>query len=297
MKYLSILFLLCLFSLSIRADELRGRVVGVTDGDTLTVLDAVKTQHKIRINGIDAPELGQDLGEASKQNLSFLAFNKDVVVVWSKRDKYGRLVGVVIQGALDLGLTQIRDGFAWYYRQYESDVPPVERVLYDAAERSSRSQLRGLWKQPGARPPWEVRHPEQVTPGAPVAAPGNNQVTVYMSPNGLFYHYNENCPLLLPTTKKSYALSEAIYRGHVCTRCQASAPLSIPKVDSSLPSTPNPPPEPSPLPSKAATSSARSSAPTYRTESYRTYYRGPRGGCYYINGNGNKTYVDRSMCN
>ena len=77
------------------ADTLTGRVVGVTDGDTKTVLDANRQQHKIRLGGIDAPEKAQPFGQRSKENLSRLVFNKEVRVDWTKRDNYSRIVGKV----------------------------------------------------------------------------------------------------------------------------------------------------------------------------------------------------------
>jgi len=77
------------------ADTLTGRVVGVADGDTITVLDANRQQHKIRFQGIDAPEKAQPFGQRSKQNLSRMVFGKDVRVEWDKRDKYKRIVGKV----------------------------------------------------------------------------------------------------------------------------------------------------------------------------------------------------------
>jgi endonuclease YncB( thermonuclease family) len=77
------------------ADTLTGRVVGVTDGDTITVLDANRQQHKIRLGGIDAPEKAQPFGQRSKENLSRLVFNKEVQVDWTKRDRYQRIVGKV----------------------------------------------------------------------------------------------------------------------------------------------------------------------------------------------------------
>ena len=70
-------------------------MVGVADGDTVTVLDADKVQHKIRLAGIDAPEKSQPFGNRSKQNLSDLVFGKYVRVDWDKRDRYGRIVGKV----------------------------------------------------------------------------------------------------------------------------------------------------------------------------------------------------------
>jgi endonuclease YncB( thermonuclease family) len=77
------------------ADTLLGRVVGVADGDTITVLDADRQQHKIRLQGIDAPEKAQPFGQRSKENLSRLVFNKEVRVEWKKRDRHKRIVGKV----------------------------------------------------------------------------------------------------------------------------------------------------------------------------------------------------------
>ena len=77
------------------AGSLSARVVGVTDGDTITVLDAAKTQHKIRLAAIDAPEKGQPFGSRSKENLSRLVYGKETRIEWTKRDRYGRLVGTV----------------------------------------------------------------------------------------------------------------------------------------------------------------------------------------------------------
>src|SRR5262245_9242443 len=93
-----------------------GRVVAISDGDTITVLDDSKTQHKIRIAGIDAPEKGQPFGERSKRNLSALAFQKTVEARCHKKDRYGREVCTVYLAGRDLGLEQIRTGMAWHYK-------------------------------------------------------------------------------------------------------------------------------------------------------------------------------------
>ncbi len=100
------------------AATITGRVVGVSDGDTITVLDADRTQHKIRLAGIDAPESKQAFGSRSKQNLSDLVFGKDVAVEWDKRDRYQRTLGVVLVDGHDVNLEQVRAGMAWWYRQY-----------------------------------------------------------------------------------------------------------------------------------------------------------------------------------
>lgn len=178
------------------ADELRGRVVAVADGDTITVLDAGKRQHKIRLNGIDAPESGQAFGQVAKQGLSALVFGQDVRVVWSKVDRYGRLVGTVTRGTLNANLEQLRAGLAWYYREYERDVAPEHRPLYAAAETDARGAKRGLWRDANPTPPWVYRSrasasttPQGLlsTPAAPSPALsgvviGNRNSRVYHAP-------------------------------------------------------------------------------------------------------------------
>ena len=74
------------------AETLRGRVVGVADGDTITVLDADHHQHKIRLSGIDAREKAQPFGQRSKESMSTWVFGKDVEVRWNKRDRYQRII-------------------------------------------------------------------------------------------------------------------------------------------------------------------------------------------------------------
>jgi endonuclease YncB( thermonuclease family) len=145
------------------ADDLRGRVVGVTDGDTLTLLDAGKLQHKIRLNGIDAPESRQAFGQASKRGLADLVLGQDVVVVWSKVDRYGRIVGTVLRGTVDVNLEQLRAGMAWYFRRYESDVPAPNRLVYDAAEAVARRSRLGLWRDESPTAPWVFRGSEAPT--------------------------------------------------------------------------------------------------------------------------------------
>jgi endonuclease YncB( thermonuclease family) len=132
-------------------------VVGIADGDTLTVLDPQKTTHRVRLSGIDAPEMGQPYGKASKQNLSGLVFNKVVTVQYTKTDRWGRVVGKVLLDGLDVNLKQVLDGLAWHFKRYEEEQSPEDRRLYDVAEQQARREKRGLWKEPNAVPPWEWR--------------------------------------------------------------------------------------------------------------------------------------------
>lgn len=167
MKFLPALALLLLASFA-GAETLSGRVVGVTDGDTITVLDALKTQHKVRLAGIDAPEKRQPWGQQSKAHLSALCFDKAVTVEWNKRDRYQRIIGKIMvadpacQGLCphitDTSLSQISSGLAWHYKKYQREQPAADREAYAAAEVQARSNQAGLWKDPSPIPPWEWRH-------------------------------------------------------------------------------------------------------------------------------------------
>lgn len=141
-----------------QAAIIEGRVVGVADGDTLTVLDSSNTQHKIRLAGIDAPEKKQAFGARSKQSLSDLVFDRQVIVQSDKRDRYGREVGTVLVDGKDANLEQVTRGFAWHYKAYEREQSTDDRKLYDFAEQQARAGRRGLWADVDPVPPWDFRH-------------------------------------------------------------------------------------------------------------------------------------------
>jgi endonuclease YncB( thermonuclease family) len=109
-----------LYSSSSLAAELYGRVVGVSDGDTITVLDAEKVTHKIRLSGIDAPEKAQPFGERAKQQLSDWVYQATVRVIHDKTDRYGRIVGKVTLNGEDVNIQMIHAGLAWHYKAYEN---------------------------------------------------------------------------------------------------------------------------------------------------------------------------------
>lgn len=135
-----------------------GTVVGVTDGDTITVLDDQKTQHKIRLAGIDAPEKSQPFGQQSKEYLSSLVFDHRVTVETGKQDRYRRTVGKVIIDGRDANLAQVVAGMAWHYKKYEGEQSPSDRLLYADAEREAREVRRGLWQSGFAIQPWVWRY-------------------------------------------------------------------------------------------------------------------------------------------
>lgn len=264
--------------------NLVGKVVGIADGDTITVLDADKKQHKIRLAGIDAPEQGQDFSDKAKRMLSDLVYGKTVTVESDKIDKYGRMVGKVMVDGKDINLALVAAGLAWHYKKYEIEQSVSDRETYAAAESDARSRKLGLWSIAGAQAPWDFRAGVNNTdPSKSGKIIGNR--------NSLIYHW-EGCPSynkVAPHNQIVFDSPEAAeaagYRaarnctgprpssgtGTMQNSARATAPASVP-----LYSAP---------------------APTPRSQRSNGYIRGPRGGCYYINGSGRKTYVDRSLCN
>lgn len=164
-----------MLSVSANAAQLFGKVIAVSDGDTLTLLDDTRSQHKVRLAGIDAPERRQPYGERAQQHLSTLAHGKHVLVAWHKRDRYGRLIGRVLAAdcpradcgySVDVGLEQIRAGLAWHYKQYQDEQVPEDRVRYAALERQARISRAGLWQEAAPVPPWDFRQGLRLEPRA-----------------------------------------------------------------------------------------------------------------------------------
>ena len=149
--------LLLFLSLPVAAATLEGRVVGVSDGDTITVLDRESVQHRIRLSAIDAPEKAQPFGNRSKEHLSKWIYNRTVLVKWNKRDRYGRIVGQVFIDGRDAGLEQVRAGMAWWYRDYSKEQTPEDLALYKKTEQAAIEGKLGLWRDAAPIPPWEWR--------------------------------------------------------------------------------------------------------------------------------------------
>ena len=136
------------------AETLKGRVVKVADGDTITVLDVANVQHRIRLDKIDAPEKSQPFGDAARKHLAAFVAGKDVEIEWTKKDKYGRILGTIwamIPVRTDVNLQMVKDGFALHYKQFDNT------QSYAAAETAARMAKRGLWKDPAPITPHEFR--------------------------------------------------------------------------------------------------------------------------------------------
>jgi endonuclease YncB( thermonuclease family) len=116
-----------------------------------------REQHNVRLAGIDAPERRQAFGDRSRQSLAELVFRRRVTLNWHKKDRYGRLVGVVRVDGLDAGLHQLRAGMAWHYMQYQSEQSKADQEEYSHSEAEARLARRGLWRDPLPEAPWEFR--------------------------------------------------------------------------------------------------------------------------------------------
>ncbi|QIC71787.1 thermonuclease family protein [Acinetobacter sp. 10FS3-1] len=140
--------------------DFSGKVVRISDGDTITVLDGRNQQQRIRFNQIDAPESSQAFGQKSRQNISYI-HNQYVYVVEDSRDRYGRVLGTVylmqngkapaLKFRNSINYKQVKDGYAWVYRQYMKD----PTLLVD--ENNARANKRGLWADPHPVAPWDYR--------------------------------------------------------------------------------------------------------------------------------------------
>lgn len=150
MYLLAPILLLALGQPALAADPFSGRVVGIADGDTLTVL-ADGTPHKIRLAEIDAPEKKQAFGERAKLSLSDLCFNASAEVFPATTDRYGRTVARVSCAGTDASLYQVQHGLAWAYTAYLTD-PAIA-----TAEQAARNAGAGLWVDTEPTPPWLYR--------------------------------------------------------------------------------------------------------------------------------------------
>ncbi|MFZ3046822.1 MAG: thermonuclease family protein [Desulfatirhabdiaceae bacterium] len=147
LKY-ALIFIFLTLSLPSQA-ALTGQVVGISDGDTITILDSTRTQHKIRLWGIDCPEGHQDFGSKAKKFTSNLVFGKTVSVMPEDTDRYGRTVGTVMIDGKTLNEELIKAGFAWVFIRYCNKPVCEQWKRYEEAARRGRV---GLWAQSNAIP-------------------------------------------------------------------------------------------------------------------------------------------------
>jgi endonuclease YncB( thermonuclease family) len=162
--FLTLLPMLAVAAVAAEPATLTGKVVSVHDGDTLRVLDAAGTQHKVRLQGIDAPETKQAFGTKARNRLADLTLGKAVTVRVHGRDRYGRTLGTVEAAGQDVNRRMVADGMAWHYARYSKDAGLAR------AERDARAAGRGLWADKAPVAPWTWRAGERDRKQVPVEA-------------------------------------------------------------------------------------------------------------------------------
>jgi endonuclease YncB( thermonuclease family) len=139
------------------AENLRGVVIAVTTGSTLTVQDADRKQHRVRLAGIDPPEKGQGFHERSRQHLSELTLKKQAQLDCYRVDGSKRRVCRASVNGRDVALAQVQAGLAWHYKRFEKEQTASERAAYSRAEEQARAARIGLWQSEKPVPPWQFR--------------------------------------------------------------------------------------------------------------------------------------------
>jgi len=137
---------------AVEDSDCSGRVVGITDGDTVKILNSQNRQVTVRLSGIDAPEKSQAYGYAAKQYLSDMIYGQNVSCRSNKKDRYGRTVGQLFLGARDVNLAMVSGCHAWHYKDYEREQSAADRSSYAAAEDRARSNECGLWSANPIKP-------------------------------------------------------------------------------------------------------------------------------------------------
>ena len=136
---------------------LLGMISGVTDGDTVTLLDAQNMQYKLRLAGIDAPEMRMPFGSQAKQYLGERLLGKKVVALITQQDRYGRHIATLLLAGEDINLQLIQAGLAWHYTKYAREQTNESAARYLNAEQTARAQSVGLWQADNPQAPWDWR--------------------------------------------------------------------------------------------------------------------------------------------
>lgn len=144
-------FIICLFCFYFSSNaQLRGKIVKITDGDTVFLLDSANNQHKIRLDGIDCPERGQDFGTKATNFTRELCAGKYVYVEVKGYDRYKRILGIVLIDIINLNEELLKSGLAWRYKYNKSE-------LYLSLEKEAKEKKVNIWSMPNPIAPWDWR--------------------------------------------------------------------------------------------------------------------------------------------
>ena len=209
MKFSLIVFSL-LLAFNASAFEFSGKVVGVSDGDTITVLYG-KKEYKIRFLHIDCPESSQAFGTKAKQTLSSKIFGKTVTVKWKEKDRYERILGDIYIGQRWINAEMVQEGMAWHYNFFSKD------ATIAAAQTKAKAAKIGIWSQPNPVPPWDFRKGKRTANRGPPEK-GTSTTKVFTTKSGKKYH-RDGCNSL-SKSKFVTLLSKAKAAGYApCKSC------------------------------------------------------------------------------
>jgi len=197
----------------------QGKVVGISDGDTITVLHN-NTGEKVRLYGIDTPEKRQDFGNKAKQFTSNMVFGKSVEVESVTKDRYGRTVGLVYINDQCLNEELVRAGFAWVYIQYCKKAICSDWSRLEAATKANKI---GLWSHSNQIPPWEFRHGKPQDSRTDYTKQADTQSFVYhgnvkskvLHAPGCKYYNCKNCTAIFNNREEAIGLGYS-----PCKLCQ-----------------------------------------------------------------------------
>jgi len=197
------------------AETVSGKVVGVSDGDSLTLLVQGNRQIKVRLDGIDAPEGGQEFSKNAKEGLSRLVFGKDVTLRVTGKDRYERTLGVIFIGGVNANLQLVRQGLAWHFKKYSDDQELAQ------AEIDARAARSGLWSGFDPMPPWEYRalkkRPQGIIGSAPTGSDSSGATaTAFWLNTSSNARHNSSCRWFGKTKRGRYC---GPGEGKACGEC------------------------------------------------------------------------------
>ncbi len=184
---------------AVEAASLFGKVIEVNSGDVITISN-LNRPVRIKLLGIDAPEMDQAFGDVAKKHLSDLVFDKGVVVNYSGIAADKSLVGRVLLNDADIGAQMIRDGAAWFDLENMDRLSATDREVYQQSELAARNERRGLWQAENPTAPWAFVKAERLKKYAVVSSQPRDSSTIKRSGNGSAL---TNLTLMSPPTIKS----------------------------------------------------------------------------------------------
>lgn len=172
-----------------------GRVLGILDGDTISLQGPRNKEYKIRLAGIDAPEADQDFADKAKEYLGELINGKNVTVVGRKLDRHGRIVAQVFlvdpktNFPRDISYSMLTAGLAWHYKESVAEQSREDQIRYSEGEEAARGAGIHIWSVPSPVAPWEFMK-------AKFAAETEGKIVVEVvgNRNSKIYHVNPGCP-------------------------------------------------------------------------------------------------------